>query len=148
MTDFRVQATDAEIEEALQAVKSALLRRMGKHGRGYFIGKMEGLGVVTEEYQELIQACRGATPQYIRDEAMDVVVGALWVYASLSPRSFVRDPDDECVEYSAGEPAGNSHCETDGHYLCRGCIHNLHRVEHESSTPPCAFPDNVRKETL
>ena len=42
---------------------------------------------------------------------------------------FNRDPEDPC---SAFEPRKTrlgewSDCQTDGHYLCRECVHNAHR---------------------
>jgi hypothetical protein len=33
----------------------------------------------------------------------------------------VRDPDAPCAEFEPGEPAGR--CDTDGHYMCRECVH-------------------------
>lgn len=151
MTD-RAQVTDAKIEAALEAaasaVRSAVLKRIAKHGRGLFVGKMEGLGVVTEEYHELIDACRSNNLRDVRDEAMDVAVGALWLYASIDPtQCFTRDPDSECQEYAEGPPEWHAPCDTDGHHLCAGCKNNKHRVEHDCSTQPCAFPANVNKET-
>lgn len=34
----------------------------------------------------------------------------------------VRDPDSECREYMPGETATTADCESDGHYLCAGCV--------------------------
>ena len=31
----------------------------------------------------------------------------------------VRDPANPCADYAPGTPGGD--CESDGHYLCRGC---------------------------
>jgi hypothetical protein len=33
----------------------------------------------------------------------------------------VRDPDAPCSEFEPGDPDGR--CETDGHYMCRECVH-------------------------
>ena len=61
----------------------------------------------------------------------------------------VRAPgDEECVEYEFGPSASRAECETDGHYLCGGCVWNHHRVpNHECRTPEsCAFPNRMRKD--
>lgn len=59
---------------------------------------------------------------------------------------FVRDPDLECKEYRKGLPIAHPKCEADGHYLCNGCIHNQHRVEHKCKNGgDCAFPLNVKE---
>ena len=33
----------------------------------------------------------------------------------------VRDPENPCEAYEAGEPRKHADCEGDGHYLCAGC---------------------------
>lgn len=45
------------------------------------------------------------------------------------PKPFTRDPDADCVEYTVGDVVARAVCETDGHYLCKQCRHNKHRLE-------------------
>jgi hypothetical protein len=68
----------------VEALTFALNARVAKHGNGAFVNPQEGLGVVAEEYHELIDAIRSNEIEHIRQEAMDVVVAALWLYGSLS----------------------------------------------------------------
>jgi NTP pyrophosphatase (non-canonical NTP hydrolase) len=73
----------ASRERLLAELASALERRVSKHGDGAFVGPHEGLGVIVEEYDELLDAVRSNDRRRVRDEAMDVAVGALWLVASI-----------------------------------------------------------------
>lgn len=64
-------------------------------------------------------------------------------------RPWKRAPgDEECADYEKGEPNPNATCETDGHYLCGGCVLNVHRQpDHDCKTrSSCYQPELVRKE--
>lgn len=56
---------------------------------------------------------------------------------------FVRGPaDEECRLYKVGIPAREAECETDGHYLCEGCVWNVHRrPNHECKGGYCKHPE-------
>ncbi len=43
--------------------------------------------------------------------------------------------DQDCPDWEPG-PAFGGQCQTDGHYECRACVHNIHRLEEHS---PCHF---------
>ena len=65
---------------------AALARRMGeareKHPwPEHADGKYQALGVVGEEYHELVIAVEKETPERMRDEALDVAVTALRMWA-------------------------------------------------------------------
>lgn len=79
----RQRVTPRTRDEIADAVVAALGRRVAKHGDGAFVGPHEGLGVVTEEFHELVEACRSNDRRRVRDEAMDVAIGALWMVASI-----------------------------------------------------------------
>jgi NTP pyrophosphatase (non-canonical NTP hydrolase) len=74
-----------DIKEMYQASADGIHKRMNKHGNGAFVNAQEGLGVVAEEYHELIDAIRSNEIEAIRQEAMDVAVAALWLYGSMKP---------------------------------------------------------------
>lgn len=63
-----------------ERVLAALMRRLsearGKHPV-FAEGKYHALGVIGEEYRELVYAVEHETPERIRDEALDVAVTAL-----------------------------------------------------------------------
>lgn len=70
-------------EQLMADVARSLARRVGKHGSGAFLSSHEGLGVVTEEYHELVEAVRSNDRRRVRDEAIDVAIGCLWLVATL-----------------------------------------------------------------
>ncbi len=63
----------------------------------------------------------------------------------LAAPPFRRNPPDEgqdCPIYEVGAAVSGSDCQTDGHYLCAGCVHNIHRLEDHSPChhSPCYGP--------
>lgn len=79
----RPQVDQAERDQLIADVTRALARRCKKHGIGAFWSGHEGLGVVAEEYHELVEALRSNDRRRVRDKAMDVAIGCLWLVASL-----------------------------------------------------------------
>ena len=63
-------------EQALAALMQRLSEARGKHPV-FAEGKYHALGVIGEEYRELVYAVEHETPERIRDEALDVAVAAL-----------------------------------------------------------------------
>ena len=63
-------------EQALAALMQRLSEARGKHPV-FAEGKYHALGVIGEEYRELVYAVEHETPERIRDEALDVAVTAL-----------------------------------------------------------------------
>jgi hypothetical protein len=57
----------------------------------------------------------------------------------------VRDPDAPCTEFEPGEPAGR--CETDGHYMCRECVHGRFCETCGEIDARCECPDDEQPET-
>lgn len=60
--------------EAIHLVEEELVRASGRHGG--FSSVHEGLGVITEEYHELIEAVRSNDPAKIREEATQLAAMA------------------------------------------------------------------------
>lgn len=79
----RDQATDYEIEKALEFLHAGLKKRMNKHGRGKFVSRAEALGILCEEYKETIDAMQGNVKEEFIDEMVDVAVTAIWAIVSL-----------------------------------------------------------------
>lgn len=86
----RPQVDQAERDQLITDVTRALARRCKKHGTGAFWSGHEGLGVVAEEYHELVEALRSNDRRRVRDEAMDVAIGCLWLVASLDATEVAR----------------------------------------------------------
>ena len=62
----------------------ALARRMAEARKKHPVfaeGKYHALGVIGAEYEELVRAVERETPERVRDEALDVAVTALRLWA-------------------------------------------------------------------
>jgi len=79
---MRTEANFGEIQVALDALRSTLQRRLDQHGKGKFCSTHEGLGVITEEYHELVDAVQSNEPSDYKSECLDVAVAAFWAYLS------------------------------------------------------------------
>lgn len=63
-----------------RGLTAALAKRMGEAREKHPVfaeGKYHALGVIGEEYRELVHAVEHESPERIRDEALDVAVTAL-----------------------------------------------------------------------
>ena len=71
----------------IAGVSKEILRKLGErlkqHGPGSFIGPHEILGIITEEYDELIDAVRDNDYGQVEKELVDIAVGCLFGVASL-----------------------------------------------------------------
>jgi UTP:GlnB (protein PII) uridylyltransferase len=66
------------------AIIAALARRMEEARKKHPVfaeGKYHALGVIGAEYEELVRAVERETPERVRDEALDVAVTALRLWA-------------------------------------------------------------------
>ncbi len=79
---IRPEVSFDELKALAGEVFGAVNYRIERHGRGAFAGPHEGLGVITEEFHELVDAVRSNDPKEVQKEAMDVLVGCLWLIAS------------------------------------------------------------------
>lgn len=72
----RNKVTLDRIDAGLLQLRVEILRRLDQHGPGEFVSTHEILGVVTEEYFELVDAVK--RHEHVGAELMDVAVGALF----------------------------------------------------------------------
>ena len=79
-----MNATEEEIQQALQVVEKLLRKRMGEHGIGKFASIHEALGVLTEEYHETLEAVRSNNRDEFLDEMLDCAISGIWAYVSLN----------------------------------------------------------------
>lgn len=56
-----------------------LEKRIKRHGEQSFLNRHEGLGTITEEYHELVEAVHRGGSKEIGDEAMDLAIAAFWL---------------------------------------------------------------------
>lgn len=79
----RLPVPESVVQLAMDDILSQIDKKILKHGDGAYHGPHEGLGIITEEYWELIEAVKGNYRPDIKAEMMDVAVAALWAYASM-----------------------------------------------------------------
>lgn len=83
MSFTRPQVTDEILNRTLEEMVRAAGSRIEKKGKGAFVSNHEGLGIIAEEYHELLEAVRSNDPVEVASEAMDVAVGCIFLVASL-----------------------------------------------------------------
>lgn len=96
MTD-RLPIRPAVSEEvktaALETVMANLEKRLRQHGRDGYAGKAEALGVITEEFWELV-------------EASDVAVGCIWLVATIKAKKEAdrKHKEEVTLNFGAKKP--------------------------------------------
>jgi NTP pyrophosphatase (non-canonical NTP hydrolase) len=79
----RPEVSDQILLAALDAMTVRVGQKIEKHGRGAYISNHETLGIVAEEYHELIDAVHQNDPVDVANELMDIAVAALFGVASM-----------------------------------------------------------------
>lgn len=71
------------IDWIYEVVREQMNYRLQKHGPGKYASPHESLGIIAEEYHELIQAITKNDGEEIEKELYDIAVAALFAIASL-----------------------------------------------------------------
>lgn len=79
----RDMLTSKNLDDALDYLKAQIIRRLNQKGEGIFASRHEILGIITEEYSELIDAVHQRQITDIRDELLDIAVGCIFAIASI-----------------------------------------------------------------
>lgn len=77
------------IERVFVDIRYNLDARIKQHGPGAYVGTSEALGVITKEYHELIWAEHERDPRKVYEEASDILVGCLWLMATMRMKGAV-----------------------------------------------------------
>lgn len=80
----RDQVSDSHLLTVIELFVEQLGKRLEKHGRGKYASAHETLGIVAEEYDELLDAVRKNDPQLVYEELMDIAVGCIFGVASMT----------------------------------------------------------------
>lgn len=88
----RKHITSRAEKAVLMDAKTALSQTLQSKGRGAWVSSHEALGIITEEYHELVEATRNGNgvnndPGVIQDELMDLVVAGLFALACYEDRT-------------------------------------------------------------
>lgn len=79
----RNEVSDESLLAAIEAITVNTGKRIEKHGRGAFVSNHEALGVVVEEYHELVGAVTQNDPVDVASELTDVAVSCVFALASM-----------------------------------------------------------------
>jgi NTP pyrophosphatase (non-canonical NTP hydrolase) len=78
---MRVDATD-KVDEVFKLIRSVLERRLKEKGTDSYASTHECLGILTEEYYELVDAVQSNDGEGFESEMIDVAVAAIWSICS------------------------------------------------------------------
>ena len=87
MLSQREKVTDGSRARAIALFNDNLKFRLKQKGTTTFASRHEALGVLTEEFNELVDAVKSNNEIEFEQELIDIMVGAYWVLASSINRS-------------------------------------------------------------
>ena len=88
-----------ELEIAMDYLLANLNHGLKKHGSGIFLSKHEILGIITEEYYELIEAIHKNNSQNIQNELFDLGAVCLFAIASILTVPISQTTQDRLDKY-------------------------------------------------
>lgn len=91
MANERIFVSQSVLQSAVALTVEYLKRRMEKHGVYSCIGPHETLGIITEEYQELIGAIHANDREETKKELIDIAVSCIFGLASLNQQDIDKN---------------------------------------------------------
>lgn len=82
----RILVIKEDVNEASSLIISKLSKRLLEKGSFGYISNHETLGIVAEEYHELVDAVRSNSDDEVMSELIDIAVGCLFGVASMLAR--------------------------------------------------------------
>ncbi len=79
----RPQLTEAQVDAAVEVLRTNLKRRLHEKGWGAWLSRHEVLGIIAGEHKELIDAVQGEPQKCVKDELLDIAVGAVFGVACI-----------------------------------------------------------------
>ena len=83
----RSKITQEQVDEAMEKLKAKLQFRLEEKGYGTFASKHEILGIINEEHHELIEAVKSEPIENVREELLDIAVGAVFGVACIDTKN-------------------------------------------------------------
>lgn len=105
MAKNRVFVTDSVLQSSVALTVEALKRRAKKHGVFSYIGPHETLGIITEEYQELIGAIHDNNREETKSELIDIAVSCIFGLASLNQQDIDGENSDKIDPNDKSNPS-------------------------------------------
>ena len=75
---------ESHIDDALVIVKQKLMQRLESKGDGSYTSIHEILGIITEEFHELVDAVKSDETFQVKDECLDLGVAAVFAIACIN----------------------------------------------------------------
>jgi len=79
----RTKATFEEIETIVMELQRKIAARLLNKGLGVFASNHEILGILTEEFHELVDAVKSDVSLEVRHELFDIAIGAMFGIVSI-----------------------------------------------------------------
>ena len=90
----RPNVSGREVDQATTAAYKKLYHRLGTKGWGSYASRHEILGILTEEYHELVEAVQSepleGSRHSVREELLDIAVGCIFGVACIDG-GYLRD---------------------------------------------------------
>jgi NTP pyrophosphatase (non-canonical NTP hydrolase) len=80
--DNRPSVTTEDLKKIIETLGLFIGKKIQKHGDKAFHNPHHALGILVEEYHELVEAVRKNEDNEFNDEMMDIAVVAIWWLAS------------------------------------------------------------------
>lgn len=85
--DHRQRITEEQLEGARNVIRDWLRHRLDEKGCGALLSRHEILGVITEEYIELIEAVKFKSLTEVKAELRDMAVGCIFGIACIDAKA-------------------------------------------------------------
>lgn len=82
MTGERIEVGLEPIQYAMERLRWDLQRRLSEKGRLSYASRHETLGIITEEFLELVEAVKSGVGIDVESELLDIAVGCIFGVAS------------------------------------------------------------------
>jgi NTP pyrophosphatase (non-canonical NTP hydrolase) len=81
---YQIDHPDDYTNEIFDDLKDLLKYRLEEKGNGIYVSSHEILGIIGEEWEELIQAVHNNDTVNIKEELRDIAVGCIWAMVSIN----------------------------------------------------------------
>lgn len=95
----KIPVNDATVRSATEFIKAKMEMRIAKKGQLSHASRHESLGLIAEEYWELIEAIKGNDDEETIHELADVAVGCIWAIASMMEKEELAKKTQEQLDH-------------------------------------------------
>ncbi len=86
--EHRIQITEQQISDAKVEAGKSLTKRLEQKGYGAFVSRHEVLGVITDEFSELVESVQSKKPlSEVRHELLDIIDGCIFAVACIDAKA-------------------------------------------------------------